>query len=96
MVKIVERERAGPGTTHQKEETIALREKWNQEREATKRQKTTTTGEAVGRLQADQQHRQKEVVGLEGLPAEQDQVVDLLDPTDLIDLTELTELIELM
>ena len=86
MVKLVERGRVGPETFCQKEETIALREKWNQEREPTKRQ---TTGGAVGRLQADQQHRQKEVVGLEGPPAEQDQVVDLLDLIDLTDLIEL-------
>ena len=87
MVKLVEKGRAGPGRTRQKEETTVLREKWIQERGITKRQ--TTTGEAVGRLQADQQHRQREVVGLEGPLAEQDQAGDLIDLTDLIDLIDL-------
>ena len=87
----MERGRAGPGRTQegQKEETAGLRERWNQEKQ-TKRQ---TTGEATGRLQADQQHRQQEMVGLEGPLAEQDQAGDLIG---LIDLTDLIELIELM
>ena len=91
---LVERGRAGPGRTQegQKEETAGLRERQNQEKQ-TKRQ---ITGEAAERLQADQQHRQKEVVGLVGPPAEQDQAGDLTDLIDLIDLTELIDLIELM
>ena len=87
MLKLVGRDREGRGTNRegQKEETAALREKWSQERQ-TKRQ---TTGGAVRRLQADQQFRQKEVVGPEGPPAEQDRVGDLIALTELIDLIEL-------
>ena len=85
MLELVGRGREGRGKNQerQEEETTALR--LNQERE-TKRQ---TTGEAVRRLQADQQSRQKEVAGLEGHPAEQDQAGDLIDLTELIDLIEL-------
>ena len=92
MLELVGRGRAGQGTNQerQEEETAVLREKLNQGRE-TKRQ--TTTGEAVRRLQADQQSRQKEVVGLEGHPAEQDQAGDLIGLIDLIDLTDLSELV---
>ena len=88
MLELVGRGRAGRGTNQerQEEETTALREKLNQGRE-TKRQ---TTGEAVRRLQADQQSRQKELAGLEGHPAEQDQAGDLIE---LIDLTDLSELV---
>lgn len=86
MLELVGRDREGRGKNQerQEEETTALR--LNQERE-TKRQ---TTGEAVRRLQADQQSRQKEVAGLEGHPAEQDQAGDLIE---LIDLTDLSELV---
>ena len=83
MLQLVGRDRAGRGKNQerQKEETTALREKWNQERQ--------TTGGAIRRLQADQQSRQKEVVGLEGPPAEQDRAGDLIELIDLIDLTDL-------
>ena len=91
MLELVGRGREGRGKNQerQEEETTALREKLNQGRE-TKRQ---TTGEAVRRLQADQQSRQKEVVGLEGHPAEQDQAGDLIGLIDLIDLIDLSELV---
>ena len=91
MLELVGRGRAGQGTNQerQEEETAVLREKLNQGRE-TKRQ---TTGEAVRRLQADQQSRQKEVVGLEGHPAEQDQAGDLIGLIELIDLSDLSELV---
>ena len=89
MLELVGRGRAGRGKNQerQEEETTALR--LNQERE-TKRQ---TTGEAVRRLQADQQSRQKEVAGLEGHPAEQDQAGDLIGLIELIDLSDLSELV---
>ena len=89
MLELVGRGRAGRGTNQerQEEETTALR--LNQERE-TKRQ---TTGEAVRRLQADQQSRQKEVAGLEEHPAEQDQAGDLIGLIELIDLSDLSELV---
>ena len=92
MLELVGRGREGRGKNQerQEEETTALREKLNQGRE-TKRQ--TTTGEAVRRLQADQQSRQKEVVGLEGHLTEKDQAGDLIGLIDLIDLTDLSELV---